>query len=139
MSQRKRRRPPARKEKKKKSPMSAVYIIILVIAVAGLGWYFFSEFGYRTKFNEAVNELDSSFQALDSKGIESSMKKFESLKAQNSGNPERLKLINDNLVKCYRHLGSRYEIPLKEQVSYLKKIEAISPDLLTDKEKQLLK
>ena len=79
----------SRKKKKDSSAKSVIYILILIIAVAVLGWYFFYEFSFRTDYNTAVNKLDESFQSLDSKGIEDSMRKLEALRKSNLGNKER--------------------------------------------------
>ena len=136
MSRSRRRRP--QKKEKKNTAKSALYIGVLVIAVAALGWYFFYEYSFRTDYNTTINKLDESFQNFDSKEIKDCMNSLEKLKASNSGNKERTAPIDEHLLKCYRHFADRPELSHKEKLVYLKKINSIAPDTLSELEKKLL-
>ncbi len=133
----KRRRLPVKKGEKKSS-MSKVYIVFLLVAVVIIGWWFLREFNFRNQYNEVMSSLDRSFKNDDLKGIEGCMNTLERMQTENSSNPDRVKLINMNLVKCYRFFSMRYEAPLKVQVEYLRKIEKISPEELTNEDKKIM-
>ena len=68
MAQKRRRRPPQRRERrerqqeKKSSAKTFIYVGILIVAVAGLGWYFFYEFGFRTEYNLRLPNLMTAFK-----------------------------------------------------------------------------
>ncbi len=132
-----RKRPPVKKEKKS-SAMTIVYSFVLIIALSALGWWFFNEYNYRNQYNQVMSLLDKSFKDDDSKGVEECLKNLELMQKEHSSKPERVKLINMNLVKCYRHFAMKYDLSLKGQIEYLRKIEAISPSDLTDEDKKLL-
>ena len=96
------------------------------------------EFTFRNDFNSAVDELDSGFQNGDEKTIKECMAKLEALKAKNSSKKERLDPINDNLIKCYRHLSSNPGLSHKERMEYIKKIYEIDPSSVTELDRKLI-
>jgi hypothetical protein len=133
------RRSSGRKKVKKGSPIkSAIYIILLIGAVSYLGWYFLTEFTFRSEYNELVLDLDESFQANDKKNIEALSLKFEKSYAVNKAKPERERIINSQLIKCYRFISSDPGLSLKEQIAYLVKMNELNPSALSASDKKVL-
>lgn len=127
-----------RKQEKINSKMSVIFTIILIIAVAGIGWYFFDEFSFRSGYNTQVTELDRAFEANDSKAVVSCTEQLEKLYKSNSSDLERAEPLKENLIKCYRYFARNPSLPLKERVGYLEKLQKLAPKSLTMLDKKLL-
>jgi hypothetical protein len=127
-----------RKQEKINSKMSVIFTIILIVAVAGIGWYFFDEFSFRSDYNAQVIELDRAFESNDSKAVGLCTESLERLYKSNSSDLERAEPLKEHLIKCYRYFTRNPSLPLKVQVGYLEKLQGLAPKSLTMLDKKLL-
>jgi len=127
------RRP--RREKPKKSIIAliikTVVAVALIVTIAGISYYQFTEYTYRTEYNSAVETYARG-------DMDEATKMFEVLYEEHKTNPKRIPPIKKKLIACYRHYASDVGISLKLQAKYLKKIKIIDANSLTAKDKTLL-